>query len=427
MLPVSTPARPGGASAPRARGPLTSTEWRVLVLLTLSALLNYVDRTNLSVGATDIQRELGLSNSSLGLLGSAFFWTYAALQLGGAAGWLVDRWNVCWVYAIAFLVWSGATALTGMARVFVVLFGLRLLLGVGESVAYPAFSRILANNFPEHHRGFANALIDAGTKLGPAIGTLAGGLFMKQFGWRPFFLALGFGSFLWVFPWLIWMPRGRGVAARPKQPSTAEAPPPLWAIVTRRSAWFTALGLFCTNYFWYFLITWLPAYMEKERHFDKSTMAVFGSAAFLAVAVSSVCCGWISDRRIARGATPTRVRKSFVGCGLTLATVVLGMAVIPDNRIAMPLLILACAGFGAFSANNFAITQTLAGPHAAGKWTAFQNGFANLAGVTAPWVTGWIVDQTHAFYWAFVAATVIVLCGAACFVVGIGKIEEVEW
>ncbi len=413
----------------RGRTPLSAAEWRMLALLAISAFLNYVDRTNLSVGATDIQRELHLSNYSLGLLGSAFFWSYAALQLAGAAGWVVDRWNVCWVYAAGFLVWSGATALSGAANGFMMLFGLRLLLGTGESVAYPSYSRLLANYFPEHHRGFANALIDAGTKTGPALGALAGGLFLTQFGWRPFFLALGFGSFLWLGPWLIWMPRGRGVAARgASRPSEKDRPAPgLGAIVARRPAWSTALGLFSTNYFWYFLITWLPPYMEKERHFAKSEMAVFASAAFLAAGLSSVWCGWLSDRWIARGATPTRVRKTFVGWGLALSTVILPVAIVPDNRVAMPLLILACTAFGAFTANNFAITQTLAGPRAAGKWTSFQNGFANLAGVAAPWVTGSIVDRTHAFYWAFVAAAAIVLCGAACFVVGIGKIEEVQW
>ena len=421
-LPIGAPVR--------GRTPLSAAEWRMLALLTISAFLNYVDRTNLSVGATDIQRELHLSDYRLGLLGSAFFWSYAALQLAGAAGWVVDRWNVCWVYAAGFLVWSGATALSGAATGFAMLFGLRLLLGTGESVAYPSYSRLLANYFPEHHRGFANALIDAGTKTGPALGALAGGLLMKQFGWRPFFLALGFGSFLWLGPWLLWMPRGRGVASRKSsRRAGADEPeaPGLRAIVALRPAWFTALGLFSTNYFWYFLITWLPAYMEKERHFEKSEMAVFASAAFLAVGLSSVACGWLSDRSIARGATPTRVRKTFVGWGLALSTVILPVAIVPDNRIAMPLLILACTAFGAFTANNFAITQTLAGPRAAGKWTSFQNGFANLAGVAAPWVTGSIVERTHAFYWAFVAAAAIVLCGAACFVVGIGKIEEVKW
>lgn len=399
----------------------------MLLLLTFSALLNYVDRTNLSVGAIDIQRELHLSNSNLGLLGSAFFWTYAAVQLAGIAGWVVDRWNVSWVYAIGFLAWSAATAVSGMARLFLVFFGLRLLLGIGESVAYPSYSRILANNFPEHHRGFANALIDAGTKLGPAIGALLGGLFMKQYGWRAFFLVLGFGSLLWLVPWLLYMPRGEGVAARKSRGAAAGGVPSTWDIVTRRPVLATALGLFCTNYFWYFLITWLPAYMEKERHFDKEKMAVFASMAFLAVALSSVCSGWLSDRWIARGGTPNRVRKSFAGYGLLFSTIILPVAIVPDNRIAMPLLVLACTSFGVYTANVYAITQTLAGPRAAGKWTGFQNGFANLAGVAAPWVTGFIVDRTHAFYWAFVVAAAIVLCGAACFVLGIERIEEVKW
>jgi MFS family permease len=422
---VRSPAAPASEAVRRRRTGLSTAEWRILLLLTLSAFLNYVDRTNLSVGATDIQGELHLSNYSLGLLGSAFFWTYAAFQLGGIAGWVVDRWNVCWVYAIAFLAWSGATAVSGMARGFLVFFGLRLLLGMGESVAYPSYSRILANHFPEHHRGFANALIDAGTKAGPALGALLGGLFMKEYGWRAFFVVLGLGSLLWLIPWIRWsrnLPGSTGAGHGPALPA-----PGIWEIVRRRPVLATAFGLFSTNYFWYFLITWLPAYMEKERHFDKSRMAVFASAAFLAVALSSVCCGWLSDRWIARGGTPTRVRKSFAGWGLVFSTIILPVAVVPDNRVAMPLLILACTSFGAYTSNVFAITQTLAGPRAAGKWTGFQNGVANLAGVAAPWVTGFIVDQTHAFYWAFVVATAIVLCGAACFVVGIEKIEEVEW
>src|ERR1017187_6641392 len=165
---------------------LSAQEWRILALLVVSGFLNYVDRANLSVGATNIQAELHLSNYDLGKLLSVFFWTYATFQLFGIAGWLVDRFNVCWVLAIGFFIWSGATAVTGMAKVFGVMFALRLLLGMGESVAYPAYSRIIANNFPEHHRGFANALIDAGTKGGPALGTLLGGLLMARFGWRAF-------------------------------------------------------------------------------------------------------------------------------------------------------------------------------------------------------------------------------------------------
>src|SRR5215467_14217440 len=289
MAPVTTAAV--------RRSPLSTVQWRVLALLVLSGFLNYIDRTNLSVGATDIQRDLHLTNTDLGLLGSGFFWTYALFQLSGLAGWLVDRCNVSWVFAIAFFLWTGATAVSGFAQTFTVFFALRLVLGIGESVSYPSYSRILANNFPEHHRGLANALIDAGTKSGPALGALIGGLLIKEYGWRPFFLALGFGSLLWLLPWFAWMPRGKGVAARQDRGDV----PPIRAIVTKRPALFSAVGLFCTNYFWYFLITWLPAYMEKERHFPKERMAVFASMAFLAVAASAVCCGWLSDRWIARG------------------------------------------------------------------------------------------------------------------------------
>ncbi len=417
-LPASEPAR--------RRTTLSPAEWRVLGLLVLSAFLNYMDRTNLSVGATDIQRELHLTNYNLGLLGSAFFWTYAAFQLAGLSGWIVDRANVFWVFAVGLMIWSGATAFSGLARGFAILFGLRLALGIGESVAYPSYSRILANYFPEHHRGLANALIDAGTKLGPALGALVGGLFMKQWGWRPFFLALGFGGMLWLVPWFVCAPR-RPAPQRHTPATPPAAAPHIWRLLACRPAWFTAVGLFCSNYFWFFLITWLPAYMEKERHFDKERMAVFASTAFFAVAIASVSSGWFSDRWIARGESPTRVRKTFAGCGLVFSTIILPVAIVRQDSIAMPLLMLACLAYGTYSAQVWAITQTLAGTRAAGKWTSFQNGVGNLAGVAAPWLTGWIVDQTHAFYWAFVVAAAVVLCATACFLVGVQKIEEVQW
>jgi MFS family permease len=410
-------------SAIAARTALSGKEWRVLVLLVISGLINYIDRTTLSVGATDIQRELGLSNYEIGKLHSAFFGVYAACQLFSVSGWLVDRFIVGWVLGLGFFVWSGATAFTGVAQSFAVILGLRMLLGMGESVSYPAYSRILASQYPEHHRGFANALIDAGTKIGPAIGTLVGGLLVSRLGWRPFFLVLGLGSMLWLIPWHFWKPTGKGVSAHEDRTDIAS----IGDILRQRSAWFSAFGLFCTNYFWYFLITWLPAYMEKERHFPKSKMAVLGSIPFLAIAISGVTAGWLSDRLIAGGHTPTRVRKSFAGIGLTFSTIILPVALTKDTVAAMVLLVLACLSFGIFTSNLFAITQTLAGPRAAGKWTGFQNGFGNLAGVVAPALTGWVVDKTGEFYLAFLVAAGFVLAGAAIFVFGIGPIERVKF
>jgi sugar phosphate permease len=246
---------------------------------------------------------------------------------------------------------------------------------------------------------------------------------MLRYGWRPFFIVLGVAGLAWLLPWYRWMPRGPSVAAR-KNPAEV---PSVADILRQRSAWCTALGQFCANYFWYFLITWLPGYLEKERHFPKDKMAFFGSFAFFLIGIVSVTCGWLTDRWILRGATPTLVRKTFAGAGLTLSTIILPVVLARDERTAMALLFLACVAFGIYTPTIFAMTQTLAGPLAAGKWTGLQNGFANMAGIAAPLVTGWIVDRTGEFYLAFLVAAIIALAGAGFLVLGVGRIEQVTF
>ena len=283
----------------------------VLVLLAISVFINYVDRGNLSIAAPMLKDELGISGSQLGLLLSAFFWTYACMQF--VSGWLVDRLNVYWVFAGGFFLWSLATATTGIVHTFAVLFVLRLFLGMGESVAFPSYSKILALNFPEEHRGFANAVLSTGIMLGPGSGVLLGGLLMARFGWRPFFIALGLLSMLWLIPWVSWIPK--------KQEATlthTTGAPNLLQFVRSRSAWGTCIGLFSGNYVSYFLITWLPYYLVRERHFSMVNMAKIGGVAYLLGACFCTLGGWLSDRWIAAGATPTLVRKAFTGGGTRL-------------------------------------------------------------------------------------------------------------
>jgi len=250
---------------------------------------------------------------------------------------------------------------------------------------------------------------------------LLGGLFMARYGWRPFFIVLGGGALLWLVPWFAWMPRGHAVSTQKQQAGE----PHVFELFRHRSAIFSALGLFCSNYFWYFLVTWLPAYLETERHFPKPKMAVWASLSFLTVAVSTTAFGWLSDHMIRRGGSPTRVRKTFAGVGLTLCTLIMPVVVVRDPSAAIAWLLVTCACYGIFSCNLWAITQTLAGPRAAGKWTGIQNGFGNFAGVAGPWLTGWVVDRTGQFYLAFVVAAAIALAGAAIFVFGIGPIQQI--
>jgi MFS family permease len=411
---------PNSGSAARAN--LTPGEWVLLTLLVVSICINYVDRSNLSLAAPLLESELQLTPSQLGSLLASFSWTYALLQLFGIAGWLADRYPVGLVFAAGFILWSAATAVTGLVTGFAALFVMRLLLGAGESLAYPCYSKILASDFPQHHRGFANALIDAGGKVGPALGTLVGGILIARVGWRWFFIALGVGGLFWLIPWFIWMPKGKGATA-----ADAREAPSLGAVLAQRSAWGTFAGHFCGNYFWFFLLTWLPMYLVRARNLSLETMATVTAAAFAAMATATVTAGWISDRRVASGASPTRVRKRIVVSGLACSTIILPVAVIADPTAAIALLILACMAFGTYTSNHWAITQTLAGPLAAGRWTSLQNGVGNLAGVAAPWFTGVVVERTGSFHLAFVVAALVALLGALMWGLVVRRVETVDW
>jgi ACS family D-galactonate transporter-like MFS transporter len=298
---------------------------------------------------------------------------------------------------------------------------MRLLLGVGESVSYPSYSKIIAKHFSELNRGRANSAIAAGYACGPAFGTLLGGLLIAHVGWRLFFVVLGLASALWLLPWSQWMPRGAGLSHSTPRPAG------FWEILSKRSAWGTFAGLFSFNYLLYFLITWLPFYLIHERHFSIQTMSIVGGVAFFAAAVSATISGWVSDRWIAAGATATRVRKTFTGGGPVIASSVVFVSVISDPKLAVAILFIACASFGLCSSNLWAMTQTLAGPETAGRWTGLQNFVGNLAGVIAPTMTGFVVDRTGHFFWAFAITSGVTLLGAVSWIFLVGPVEQVPW
>ncbi|HKD07595.1 MAG TPA: MFS transporter [Bryobacteraceae bacterium] len=400
--------------------PLTRTQWIFLSLLVLSIGINYIDRGSLSVADRYLQNDFALDPEHRGRIYSAFFWSYAGFQI--IAGWLVDRFNVNRVLSAGFLIWSTAMFFTGAASGFMMLFLVRLALGMGESVAYPSYSKILAGNFQEQQRGFANAAIDAGCKLGPAIGILVGGLLMGRFGWRIFFFITGGLSLLWLIPWNIWAPKDQALVreVKGKVPSIGE-------ICSKRSAWGTFFGLFCGNYVWYFILTWLPSYFRDELHYTQDQMAIFGSIPLFAVAASTLTFGALSDRWIASGASPNLVRKTFTGVGLMLSTIMLLAVLAHDPVTSCVLLSAACFAYGIYSSNLWAITQTLAGPWAAGRWTGLQNFVGNLSGILAPWLTGWIVQRTGQFYWAFVVTTGMLVIGTLCFTLVVRRVEAETW
>jgi MFS family permease len=305
---------------------------------------------------------------------------------------------------------------------FAALIVIRIILGVGESVAFPSYCKILGSHFAESRRGFANSAIMAGLSLGPALGMLVGGTVVGRFGWRPFFLALGLGGLLWLVPWLLWMPRRTRIAT----PLT-DATVGILDILRQRSAWGTCVGQFCVNYTLYFLVTWLPSYLIRGRHLSMNQMARVGGLVFFLSSISGIGLGKLSDRWIAAGASPTRVRKTMLGVGqLGMGLSLAATAFSPDSLFVWALAP-AGIGLGMSGGNCWAVSQTVAGPKVAGRWAGVQNFVGNLAGAVAPMLTGYLLSRTGQFYWPLLIAAVVSWIGALSWVLGVGRIEPVDW
>ena len=393
----------------------------MLVLLSLSIFINYIDRSNLSIAAPLLKDELGITGTQLGALLSAFFWTYSFGQL--LAGWLVDRFDVKWVFAAGFFLWSSATAVTGLVHTLVLLLAARIVLGIGESVAYPSYSKIIAQHCPEGRRGFANSMISVGQTLGPSVGLLFGGAAVAAYGWRPFFIVLGGVCLLWLMPWVWWMPASHAQAASgpiDRGPGTLE-------ILRQRSAWGTFLCLFSINYFQYSMVTWLPFYLQRERGLSLNAMARVGAGFFLVASITASVCGWLADRWISAGGTHTRVRKTFVAGGCAGIGIFLALAVLAPRAASLVALMFAGFSFGLTISNFWVITQRLAGAQAAGRWTGIENFVGNLAGIVAPAVTGFLLDRSGHFLWPFLIVSLLMFVGVlSCFRI-VGPIEPVDW
>jgi len=408
-------------AASEAIGARTGRIAGVLVpLLALAIFINYVDRGNLATAAPLIKSELKLTNTQFGILVSAFFWVYAPGQV--LAAWMAQKINAYRTLTIGLALWSVATILSGFATGFVMLLALRVVLGLGESVGFPASSKLLAQQLPPHLLGFSNAMICAGLMLGPAAGTLFGGLLIAHAGWRVLFVAFGAASLLWLIPWLISTRRLSADAG-----ALASAEPSFGKLLARRELWGAAVGHFTANYPFYLVLSWLPLYLVKTYGYSLSQMAELGGVVYVASAVFALTAGYVADRLMARGYSSTVVRKTIVCLGSIVTMICMLACAFGGAKLALAGLLLSSLGNGLTTFNLYAIAQTLAGPKAAGKWMGLQNGLGNISGIVGPIFTGWVVDVTGKFSWAFFAAAVVAAIGLVCWLVVIPKIELIDW
>lgn len=393
----------------------------VVWLLALAIFINYVDRGNLATAAPLMKDELHLSASQIGLLLSVFYWTYVPGQI--LAGWIAEAINPYRTYALGLALWSLSTALTGVASGFSMLIALRLLLGLGESVAFPCSSKLIAQHLPQHRLGVANGLVAMGLSLGPAVGTFAGGLLMAKLSWRPVFLIFGLASLAWLWPWLA---ATRHLSAADDAPKADQAPP-FREMLAKRQAWGAGLGHFCNNYAFYFVVSWLPLYLVKQRGFTVAQMAELGGLIYVVYAASSMATGWLSDRWMASGASSTRVRMTAVVAGHLLTAATMVGCMLGSGPVVIASLLLAGVAFGFIGPSLYAIGQTLGGPRGGGKWIGFQNCLGNIAGIVGPIITGALVDRTGDFSLAFGVAGAIAMVGVFAWTVLVGRIVLLDW
>src|SRR6185437_13245541 len=226
-------------------------------------------------------------------------------------GWCSDRFNLYWLYAGTFAVWSVAQGLTGLATSLGWLIAFRIILGIGESIYLPGGTKIVSLLFDRNERGFPSGLFDCGTRMGLVLGGILIPWLLVRYGWRQSFLILGLVALVWLIPWFVIFPfrlHTRTDSRHTKQTVGKH----IRAALANRNLLGICVGFFCFDYYWYVLVTWLPDYLVTVRHLSIVRAGLYASTAFLIFGICEPIGGMIADLLITRGWKETRTRKGIV-------------------------------------------------------------------------------------------------------------------
>jgi ACS family D-galactonate transporter-like MFS transporter len=395
-----------------------SRRWTVVGLLFTASLINYLDRAAISFALPLISKDFHLTPETKGLLLSSFFWSYALMQV--PIGWCADRFNLRWLYAGAFALWSLAQGLTGLAGTLEVLIMFRILLGIGESIYLPGGVKIITLLFSGKERGLPSGLFDFGTRTGLILEGILVPWLLVRHGWRYTFLLLGFAGLIWIIPWLLVFPnRVRAVNNVPVASLVQKSAPIRWDALLNRDLLGICLGFFCFDYYWYVLVTWLPDYLVTVRHLTIVQAGFYGSLVFFTFGVCEPIGGWVADALIRRGWNETRTRKGIVTVAFIMGVFLIAAMRASNTSVAIWLLV-AAALVGLATGNLLVILQCCAPFEKVGIWTGAENFAGNLAGIVAPLAVGFLIKRSGSYVPGFELGAIILLIGllAYWFVVG---------
>lgn len=426
------------ATAAPAR-PMTHRRWFMLSLLLIATIINYVDRVNISIAAPFMAKDLGLDKVEMGLIFSAFAWTYAFALV--PAGFIADRFGSRFTYGASLISWSAVTVCQGMAGGFASLFGLRLAIGAMEAPAFPANSRAVTVWFPARERGMASSIYVCGQYLGTALFT---GLLLwlaTTYDWRHVFYSTGIIGIVFGIAWLYlyrdpmnckkvskeelaYIEDGGGLVKSSQERNKFK-----WAQIAEllkyRQVWAICLGKFASTSALYFFLTWFPTYLIEERHLTMVKVGIFAVLPFIGATVGVLLAGFIADGMIRRGYSLSFSRKLPLVVGSALGMSIMLVNFTDSNEVCIALLTVAFFAQG-IASSSWAAVSEIAPKELIGLTGGITSLAANIGGIVTPIVIGQILHVTGNFAWAFWFIGGVALIGTLSYSLLLGRIYRIE-
>lgn len=418
---------------------VTRGRYLVVLMLFVTVVINYLDRANMSVAAPALRHQFGLDSPHLGLLLSAFGWTYVLFQIPG--GLLVDRVKPQVFYALIIALWSITTLLIGFSVGITMLFLLRMLVGVFEAPSYPMNNRIVTFWMPESERASSIAFYTSGQYVGLAFLTPVLMLLQAQFGWQGIFVLTGAVGLVWAAVWyavyrdprqaknvsqaeLIHIRDNGGLV----ESTTATKMPITFAdfkvVLGKRKLWGLYIGQFALTSTQWFFLTWFPTYLVHYRHMDFIKAGFYGSLPFIAAFCGVLCGGFFSDMLLKRGATLGFARRTPIIGGFLLSTCIIGANYVSSTELVIFFLTLAFFGNG-FASQTWSLVSAMAPRRLIGLTGGVFNVFGNLPGIIVPLVIGYLI-QGGDFAPALRYIAAVALLGACSYVFLVGTVERIQ-
>ncbi|CAD6545702.1 MFS transporter [Paraburkholderia metrosideri] len=417
----------------------TRARFGILALLAVGTMINYLDRSVAGIAAPSMSHELGLNPALMGVIFSAFSWTYTASQIPG--GVMLDRVGTRWTYFFALTLWSLFTGLQGLATGFVSLLIMRLLIGIAEAPCFPTNSRVVAIWFPQSERARATGIYTFAEYVGLAF--LSPLLFWleQRYGWRTLFGIVGTVGVVFGAIWLLrfhephqsksanraeldYIAKGGGVVDG-SQKATHFRWSDIGALLKQRSMFGICIGQFACNSTNVFFLTWFPTYLVTERHMPWLRVGLIAVLPFIAASIGTLAGGWISDAMLRRGVSLNWSRKLPVIAGLLAASSIVLANYVESTATVIAILCIAYFAQG-MSALAWMIVSDIAPKGLLGLSGGLFNLFANAAGIVTPLVIGLIVNATGSFVYALAFISAVTLVGALSYIFVVGDIKRIE-